>query len=274
MTHRLFMSARFWLRAVMCAVEGGLWLLLNLHGAHAEIWTIASEPSLPPYNFTEKGQRTGIDTQIIEAVLHHIGVTPVHRVVPWAEVIASVELNTIDLAFQFVGTPERFEKWSMVGPHRIGQTVLMARANSTVRFQSLDDLRGLRIGTVQGFSYTPEFDKATFLTKLPSSNNLINIRKLLAQQIDLVVGDRHTLTYYTEQDGRLRDIKFLPKILGDVPRYIAFPMARAEKAARFRGALENLQRNGTISAIINRWLGCAGTDDDDAKKLPAEAGGC
>lgn len=241
----------------------GLALALLVGGAlplRAEIWTTASEENFPPYNFTENGKRTGIDTQIIEAVFTAIGVTPVHRVLPWAEVIAAVDMNLVDVAYQFVGNPERFEKYHLIGPHRIGETVFMARADSAIRFNTLEDLRGLRIGVVQGFAYTPEFDKATFLTKEAAANNLINIRLLLARRLDLVVGDRHALAYFVEQDGRLADIRFLAKPLGYVPRYLAMPKARTEKAARFRAALQALQRDGAIQAIIDRWLGCRDTE--------------
>ncbi|MBF0462586.1 MAG: amino acid ABC transporter substrate-binding protein [Magnetococcales bacterium] len=220
----------------------------------AETWQVASDDNLPPYNFSLRGKRVGLNVEIVEAILKSIGVTPLHRALSWTEVLASLENDDIDIAFHLVGTKERFARYHMIGPLRIGTTVFMARKEDTIHFQQLEDLKGLVIGVVRGFAYTEEFDKADFLDKLPASSNLTNIRRLLLGRVDLVVGDMNMLQYLATQDGRMKDLQFLPKELGRVPRYLAMPKSRSSKAERVQEAFTKLEQQGVIKKIIQSWL--------------------
>ncbi|MEI7606469.1 MAG: transporter substrate-binding domain-containing protein, partial [Rhodospirillaceae bacterium] len=170
-------------------------------GSRAEVWTVTSEERFPPYNFSQDGKRAGMDTEIVEAVLARMGVTASHVAVPWNRVVASLDQNETDLAFQFVGTPERIEKYAMIGPFRTGRTVFVVRADSPLSYNSLEDLRGHTVGTVNGFSYTPEFDAATFIVREPATTSLIALNKLLAGRSDAVIGDLYTLVHLARQAG-------------------------------------------------------------------------
>jgi polar amino acid transport system substrate-binding protein len=110
--------------------------MLSVSPAFGETWTVVSEESFPPYNFVEEGRKTGIDTEIVNAVLKEIGVTSAHQGVPWNRVIAMLDQNQTDLAFQFVGTPERFEHYTLIGPHRVGHTVFATPTGSTLDYKT------------------------------------------------------------------------------------------------------------------------------------------
>ncbi|MCW2241050.1 substrate-binding periplasmic protein [Azospirillum canadense] len=233
-------------------------LLLVLLGtafqARAEYWTIASEDHFPPYNYSFNGNRTGIDTEIVNALLKELGVTPVHRPLAWTEVVQSMDENTADVGFQFVASPARFAQYNMTGPFRTGTTVFMVRKDSPITFERLEDLAPYRIGVVDGFSYAPDFDAATYLEKVPASSNVVNFRRLMLGLVDVIVGDLHVLNYMAKQDGRLKNVRVLPKPVGLIPRYIALPKARKEKAERLQAAFVKLRDNGTITRIVDSWL--------------------
>ncbi|MEI8393902.1 MAG: transporter substrate-binding domain-containing protein [Rhodospirillaceae bacterium] len=218
-----------------------------------EYWTVASEDHFPPYNFTSKGKRTGIDTLIVEAILKELGVNPQHRAVSWPEVVKMLDSNQVDIAFQFVGNETRFKKYFMIGPFRTGTTVIMMKKGTAVPFNTIDDLTKLRIGIVSGFNYAPDFDKAQNLTKVPAGGSLTNFRRLFLDIVDAVVGDRKTLEYFAEQDGLSNKLEILEKPLILAPRYIAMPRQRAERAERFRAAFEKLKADGTIERVIADW---------------------
>ncbi|HYD31977.1 MAG TPA: transporter substrate-binding domain-containing protein [Azospirillaceae bacterium] len=247
------MRSSVFLRRALAALALLLGTLVPVTGARAEVWLIASQDNFPPYNYTLKGKRTGLDAEIVDTVLKRIGALPVHQAVNWLEVVESLEKDKIDLAFQFVARPDRFEKFHMIGPVRTGETVLMARADSDITFDTLEDLKGVPIGYIQGFSYTPEFDAAEYLEKVPASGELSNIRRLVMGRVDLVIGDLHTLTYFADQEAKLAKVKILPKTLGLIPRYFAIPKSRAEKARRFQAAFEEIRSDGTLDEIITRW---------------------
>lgn len=222
--------------------------------ARAEYWTIASEDHFPPYNYSFNGNRTGIDTEIVNALLKELNVTPVHRPLSWSEVVQSMDENKADVGFQFIASPARFAQYNMIGPFRTGTTVFMVRKDSTITFDRLEDLTSHRIGVVDGFSYAPDFDAATYLEKVASSSNVVNFRRLILGRVDVIVGDLHVLNHMARQDGRLKDVRVLPKPVGLIPRYLALPKARKEKAERLQAAFVKLRDNGTITRILDGWL--------------------
>lgn len=247
-------TARIRRRTALGLLTGFLAVPALPAAAQADYWTIASEDHFPPYNFSLKGKRTGVDTEIVEALLKELGVTPVHRPLSWREVVQSMDENTADVAFQFIASPARFEQYNMIGPFRTGTTVFMVRKDSDITYERLEDLAPHRIGVVDGFSYAPDFDAATFLEKVPSSSNVVNFRRLMLGRVDVVVGDLHVLNHVAKQDGRLKDVRVLPKPVGLVPRYIALPKARKAKAEQLQAAFVKLRDDGTIARIVDSWL--------------------
>jgi polar amino acid transport system substrate-binding protein len=134
--------------------------------------------------------------------------------------------------------------------------VFAAPTDSTVTFDKLEDFKGKTIGLVQGFSYTKEFNDAGYLNKdVSATNNETLVRKLAAKRYDVIIGDFNTLNFLAARDHLMEQIRFLPKVYQEVPRYIAFPKQRADKAERFRVALEALKARGEIDAILKRWSG-------------------
>ncbi|WP_246653551.1 substrate-binding periplasmic protein [Azospirillum formosense] len=228
-------------------------LVLASAPARAENWTVASEDYFPPYNFTERGKRTGMDTEIVDAMLKDIGVYPVHRPMAWPEVVRAHDENEVDVAFQFFTSPRRLERGHLIGPYRVGATVLMVRSNSEITYARIDDLQGLRIGVVDGFEYTPEFDKSPLFERVRSSSNVVSFRRLLLGRVDAIAGDLQVLRYLADSEGRTGSVKILPTPLAMVPRYISVPKMRADKAERLQAAYEKLKRDGTIDAIVRRW---------------------
>lgn len=221
--------------------------------ARAENWLVASEDFFPPYNFTLRGKRTGMDTEIVEAMLKEIGVYPVHRPMTWPEVVRAHDENEVDVAFQFFTSPRRLERGHLIGPYRVGATVLMVRSDSDIDYTRIEDLRGLRIGVVEGFEYTPEFDKSGLFEKVESSSSVVSFRRLLLGRVDAIAGDLQVLRYLADNEGRTGSVKILSKPLAMVPRYISVPKPRTEKAQRLRAAYEKLKKDGTIDAIIRNW---------------------
>jgi len=221
--------------------------------ASTEIWTIASESFFPPYNYTFKGRRVGVDTEIVEAMLKLINVTPVHQAQGWNEVVRALDGNKVDVAFQFLGTGKRAQTTFLIGPYRTGVSVLMVRRNSKIEYEKPADLVGKRIGIVEGYDYGPEFENTAGIRKLYSSNNMINFRRLLTGRVDAIVGDKHVLLFNAEYYGQSERIKVLPKPILSADRFVAVPKARPEKAARLKAAFERIKADGTLAEILARW---------------------
>ena len=151
-------------------------LTISFSAALSEEWVVHAEGDFPPYNFHKEGKFTGVDTEIIERVLSELKVKPNYKLVPWKRVVRSVDENLTVFAFQFAPKPERFTKYNMVGAIRVGKTVFFQKKGGNISFEKLEDLKAYRIGTVLGYSYTPEYDKADFLKKENVKDNNLNVK--------------------------------------------------------------------------------------------------
>lgn len=225
---------------------------LPLSIARAETWTVVCEDNFPPYNFIRDGEKTGLDTDIVRAVLAQIGVDENLQVYPWSRALGMLENGSADLLYQVVDTPERRARFILVGPLRRGRTVLAVRAGESFAPRGIDGLKGHSVGVVRAFRYTAEFDDAA-LDRVVANDNQTLVRMLVGQHVDVIVGDYNTLTFIAQQQGVADRIRLLPTPLGEVARYVALPKDRAEKAERFRRGLETIRANGTLDQILKHW---------------------
>ncbi|WP_370153975.1 substrate-binding periplasmic protein [Ferrovibrio sp.] len=221
----------------------------------AESWRVACDENFPPYNYVEAGRVVGLDAEIVSAIVRQAGAEPKLLPLPWNRVQQLLEQGDLDAAFQFVGRPERFEKYHMVGPHRSGQTVFAVRQESDLAdYGGLAGLRGRRIGMVQGYTYGAAFDTATDLDKdAAAGSNGQLVRMLVAGRVEVIIGDRETLSFEARRAGLRERIRFLPRAFAEVPRYIAVPRTKPVVAARLAWALGELRANGGLAAILRRW---------------------
>lgn len=249
------MSVTCRVRSVLSVLTAALGLILfSATGRAAEVWHVLMDDRFPPYSWMEGGRPEGLDTEIVHAVLTRIGVTPDYEAMPWNRVLKRLDLEGYDLAFQFVDTPERRLKYLLVGPFRMGRTVVMVRRGNPVRFESVEDLTGLRVVTVQGFAYTAEFDAADGITRIPVNDVTLGVKMVVAGRADAMIGDIWSLSGAADSQGLAGQLVILPGSLSEVGRHVIIPKSKAENAARFAEGLRQIRADGTLQTIIDRWL--------------------
>ena len=221
-------------------------------------WIVNCIDDFPPYCFSIPGQGSGrlpagLDVEIITALLEQAGAPYRFQQMVWSRAMVQLEQRQCDLLFGLVPSEQRLRDFLMVGPFRDGEIAFAARADSSLTFNTLEDLTGLVIGTAQRNHYGAAFDTATHFTRDPARSDEFSLRKLAAGRIDLVVGDRLALAWKAKELGVLDKIRFLPKPLSVSPHYIALPLDRQDKAQRLEVARQTLMANGAIGAIMERW---------------------
>ncbi|MDB5362238.1 MAG: amino acid transporter substrate-binding protein [Rhodospirillales bacterium] len=224
------------------------------HSAAAETWTMVSEDDVPPFVSLDKGHKVGLDVDLLGTVLHEAGVDAEHRGLPWNRVLQMLDRGKVDLGFPFVASPEYSARYILVGPIRLGRSALVGVAGTRIEFKEFNDLKRFVVATVQGYDYSPAFDQAAGLRKdQTATSQLLLLRKLIAERDDLIAGDADTLKMLAEREGVTRRVAFLPHLIEEAPRYVAFPRDRADKAERFRTALERVRARGDLDPILARW---------------------
>jgi polar amino acid transport system substrate-binding protein len=231
-----------------------LGLCLVVRPAAAETWTMVSEDDVPPFVSIDHGTKVGLDVDVMNAVLHEAGVTVEHRGVPWNRALQMLDRGKADLAFPFVDEPTYRSRYLLIGPYRTGRFALVGVAGTRIEYKEFGDLKRFVVATVQGYAYSPEFDGAAGLRKdQTATSQLLLLKKLIAERDDLIAGDADTLKALAEREGLTRRISFLPRLVEEGPRFVAFPKMAADKAERFRAALERVKASGELDRILDHW---------------------
>lgn len=133
---------------------------------------------------------------------------------------------------------------------------LFMRRDQPVVFTQLSDLKGLKLGIVRGYGYSPSiFDAGLVL--IEAVDDVTNLRKLKARRFDMVLLERTVGEYLLSQDAQLRDtlvwqgqvLERIPLQIGFLPSVIGEPDWRAI----FERGLDTLQRTGEYQQILSRY---------------------
>lgn len=236
-----------WIAALGC--------LLASTWVAGETWHVATEEGYRPYNYTDPhtGLPAGLDVELVTAVLDDLHVSYDFTFLPWGRVKRALVEGKVDLAFQFLDTPQRRAEFLLVGPFRQGKTVFACLKGCAIDYHELSDLRPYRLTTVAGYAYGNRFDQAGLNVNNPVTRSELLPGLLLARRTDLIVGDELTLHTLAARQGVLDQIEFLPMPLSLEPRYVAFRHGNTAMAERFEHSLAKLRGNGTLDAIVQRW---------------------
>lgn len=221
--------------------------------AHAE------SPDKTVNFLTDPEKEGGFLIEISQAAFRRVGYTVNIQFMPWARALESVKGGHAEALLGAYHTDERAEK--MLYTDRIGtsELVFFKLKSAGIAYSRLEDLRPYSVGTITGASYTPEFDRAVFIEKHAVSDYNINIRKLLAGRIDLIVEKKAVIlnaltTRFPEAadkivalDRPLTTGAFFNAFSKKIPGY-------ERKVADFNKGLSMIASDGTLKKILDKNL--------------------
>ena len=152
----------------------------------------------PPF-FSARLPGNGLTGTLLEAVLQHMDATARIDYFPWKRAM-QLGLNDHHYAgaLAMFRTAEREKLCYFSTAIGSRQTVLAYLKDEPVTAARLEDLRGVRIGTVAGYSNGEAFDalvRSGVLTVDEGLNNDMNLRKLLHRRFSAVVVEKRMLRY-------------------------------------------------------------------------------
>lgn len=198
-------------------------LLLPLPALAGETWRITSL-EWPPYSGQELPEG-GAGIAVLRAALKAEGIELEVSYYPWMRAMATAREP------RFVGVfpiwPEDVPQGFSASPPLFKSPVGFVEPRSKpLKWDTLDDLKGMTIGTVQGYGNTREFmqliENGTIRTEVVV-NDLTNVRKVAAGRIDGAFIDLVNLDYYLRNDGKsLSDsVQANAKPVGEKPLLLA-----------------------------------------------------
>ncbi len=201
----------------------------------------------------------GFVASVVRKALETQGVTANIRFYPWERCMALGKAGRIDGVIGAWYNEDRAASFHYSEPLLTNRKMLFSTTDSNVPtpYSSLRALSGYTIGITKGYTYTEEFDSASYLDKDPSPDLSTAFEKLFAQRNDIVVGAYYPALYIIDKDFPMfkQDVRVLKPALKEDPLYVIFPKALDSGASlrdTFNAGLAAIQENGTFDAILTK----------------------
>ena len=219
---------------------------------------MATNASFPPYEYYDGETIVGIDAEIAAAIANYLGYDFVIADMEFDSIIAAVQSGKADFGMAgMTVTEERMMMVNFSDSYATGVQVVIVPENSPIT--SVDDLFaegaktviGVQLSTTGDLYCTWDLEDAGLATvnRYPNGNEAV--MALVAGKIDCVVIDNEPAKAYVAANPGL---KILDTAYA-VENYAAcFAKDNTELQAEFNAALKALTEDGTIPAIIEKYI--------------------
>jgi len=214
----------------------------------------------PPFS-GESQKDKGAAVAVVQAAFAAVGYTVEVVFYPWNRAVAlAKDGGDFQGYFPEYAGPDVARDFILSAPLGSSPLGFAERVAAPVTWTGLDDLKNLRIGVVDGYVNTDELDQRIAKGTLQidkANSDQTNLKKLLAERIDLAVIDRAVmndlLRTTPELKGAAGKLRFNPTMLEDKTLHIAFRKdAKGEAMAKlFAEGLAKVD----AKAILNQALG-------------------
>jgi len=203
----------------------------------------------------EKLPDQGYVASLVKEAYKVSGYTVKMEFMPWARVVAMATDGKYDGYLPEYYAESLKDNFLVSEPFPGGPLGFFKRTSDTIKYQTLEDLKPYKIGVVRGYVNTEEFDKADFLKKETANDDITNLRKLVGNRLELIVGDKFVGTYLMKQDmpDKAGEVEFISPVLEEKSLYLCIskkiPDAEA-KIKAFNDGLKAIKDNGTLATIM------------------------
>jgi polar amino acid transport system substrate-binding protein len=215
-----------------------------------------------PFENLSHPEAPGFSTEVLRHVFNAMGQEAAFEEYPWARAAALVFSGERDALYTAFYNEER-ARFCFFPSESLARDkwVLFVRSDEAgkLRFTSLDDLKGYRIGVLRGASVSPEFwdfvRRESYVEEVSSDE--INFRKLEAGRVDYIVASYFNGSQLIGSLG-LRDkvVPLLSKSLKEDDLYVIFSKKRVTPGfvAAFSAALHDFKQTDTFQAISRKYF--------------------
>ena len=213
---------------------------------------VATDATFPPFEYTEAGQRTGFDVELIEAIGKTLG-----RPIEWTEIdfkglVPGVIANRFDVAASAIYiTEERLKVVSFTESYYPGGLVIMTKTGNTA-IKGPDDLAGKKVSVQVGTkSVTFLKDKYPNIERVEVEKNQEMFALVESGRADAAVTGKPAAKVYAKARGTLQVLE--PSLT--VEEYgFALRKTDGDLIKRFNEALKILKADGTYDKLVAKYL--------------------
>ncbi len=215
---------------------------------------IGTEGTYPPFTFkNDKGELEGFDVEIANEVAKRLGVKAEFVPTEWKAMFAGLDSERFDVIANQVGiNDKRKEKYDFSVPYTVsGEQIIVHKDNTSI--QSLEDLKGKKVGVTQGSNYEEIAKKAGAEIHYYKGSNEI-LADLSAKRLEAALNDRLFVAEYLLKNPD-KNVKAAGKTFDNSQMGFAFRKGSPELVAAVDKALKDIQADGTYAKISAKWFG-------------------
>ena len=248
-------------RLLLVLASASLLFISGMHAAERpDTDLVLLTENFPPYNMAKNGKNfaqdeniNGIAVDIVREMLKRADITyslPTLRF-PWGANLQTRPTKQPGYGvFVMARLPDREKLFKWVGPLGPDDWIMLAKADSKITLETLDDARKYKIGAYKGDAIAETLAKQG-LNPIVVLRDQDNAKKLVNGQIDLWATGDPAGRYLAKQEGvsglktvlRFNSAELYLALNKDVPD---------EMVAKLQAALDQLRKEGKVDEIMGR----------------------
>lgn len=208
----------------------------------------------PPY-FSSTLKHNGVVSRIVKEAFKKEGIIVEYVFRPWKRGLVEAKDGKWAGTVGWIKTAEREEVFLFTKPIMALRPVFFHRKNNPISWDTMADLKGIKIGATDGFFYGHEFEKAEAQKTIIVDRTIDayhSLKKLINKRVDLAAIERNVGRYkLLTQIDKDQAVLIEPqeKVLHSKPAYLLISKKTQhahEIALLFNRGLEKLVRSGTV----------------------------
>lgn len=225
---------------------------------------VALEGNYPPFNFKDakSGELSGFEVDLARLLAAKLGVKPEFTTTEWSGILAGLGAGKYDVIINQVGiTEERQKAFDFSDTYTLSSAQLIVRKDEKRQFNSLDDLKGKKLGLGQGTNFeqkaksVPGIDIKTY----PGSPEYLS--DLASGRIDAALNSNLLIGYLLKSSNLQLKAGAPVGVVDSVG--IPFQKGNPKFKAALNKALADIQKDGSFRQTSVKWFGI------DVSKPPA-----
>ncbi|PTR26859.1 ABC transporter substrate-binding protein [Pseudomonas sp. GV085] len=238
--------------------------LLLINGAHAadrsDTGLVLLTENFPPYNMAKNGKNfaqdeniNGIATDIVREIFKRADITySLTLRFPWERIYKLTLEKPGYGVFVMARLPDREKLFKWVGPIGPDDWIMLAKADSKITLETLNDARKYKIGAYKGDAIAETLAKQG-LNPIVVLRDQDNARKLVNGQIDLWATGDPAGRYLARQEG-VNGLKTVLRF-NSAELYLALNKnVPDETVAKLQAALDQMRKEGRVDEIMAQYL--------------------
>jgi len=209
----------------------------------------------PPYVDTSI-TRNGVAPALVLAALQRAGYKVTLFIYDWPRALTATQAGDFDAITTLWFTEERARTIAFTEPFIMNELKFMRRVGDQVQANVREDLVGLRVGVVEDFAYGAQPYDTTGIEVISGGSVGENVEKLLAGEVDLILGDGMVLSHEADKLRAAKKVELLPTVLESRGLRLGVSRKHAEHeqiVADFNAAITAMKADGTYNNILGQY---------------------